>query len=42
MSSIVSSVANLKKELSGVNLPSNFTANFEKLFGKLESEMSSF
>ena len=42
MNPIVSSVANLKKELSGVSLPSNFAANFEKLFGKLEGEISNF
>ena len=42
MGPIKSSVAELQKSLAGITLPPNLSANFEKLFGKLETEMSEF
>ena len=42
MGPIKTSVQDLQKTLSGINLPSNVSANFEKLFGKLDSEMADF
>lgn len=42
MAPIQSSIADLQKKLSGITLPPNLATSFEKLFGKLETEMSQF
>ena len=42
MGPVKSSMAELQKTLGGITLPPNLAQNFEKLFGKLNSEMSEF
>lgn len=42
MGSVKSSMAELQKTLGGITLPPHLAQNFEKLFGKLNSEMSEF
>ena len=42
MGQVKSSVEDLKKSLSGISMPANLASGFEKLFGKLENEMSEF
>ena len=42
MGPVKASVADLQKTLGGLNLPSTLATNFEKLFGKLGTEMAEF
>ena len=42
MNQVKTAVADLQKSLQGINLPSNLSTNFEKIFGKLNTEMTNF
>ena len=42
MGPVKASVADLQKSLAGLNLPPTLATNFEKLFGKLGTEMAEF
>jgi hypothetical protein len=42
MAPIKTAVDKLQESLSKINLPSNLVSNFEKMFSKLNSELSEF
>ena len=42
MNQVKTAVADLQKSLQEINLPSNLSTNFEKIFGKLNTEMTNF
>ena len=42
MGPVKTAIDNLQKSLSKINLPSNLASNFEKMFGKLGTELSEF
>ena len=42
MGPVKSSIEGLKKSLSEISLPTNMASNFEKIFSKLETEMTEF